>query len=140
MSASFFTNKVIIPDETQFATALGNSYELLKKIKDNIRKNYGNLTHEWKFYGPNSGWVLKILVKKKNLFFVIPCNGYFRVAFTLGEKAYESLITSDLPDKIKDIWREATNHTEGRTVKFDVKDNGDYYLITRHIEIKLRNF
>jgi hypothetical protein len=140
MSASFFTNEVIIPDETQFAAALGNSYTLFNNIKAFVSEKYGDAKPEWKYYGSNSGWVLKILQKKKNLFFVIPCNGYFRVAFTLGEKAFESLMVSDLPDKIKNTWSKATNHTEGRTVQFDVKDEGDCHLITCHIEIKLRGF
>jgi hypothetical protein len=140
MAASFFTDKVIIPDDAQFAVAIGSTLALFESIRNFICKNYGDTTTEWKFYGPKSGWVLKILQKKKNLFFVIPCNGYFKVAFTFGEGAFERMMVSDLPDCIKEQWKEATNHTEGRTVQFDVKDQSDYNLLTRHIEIKLRNF
>ena len=139
MSVTFFSDKTVIPDEARFADALGNSYELYDKIRTFIGNNYGNITPVWKFYGPKSGWVLKILLKKKNLFFMIPYNGYFRVAFTLGEKAFDRILVSDLPDNIKEQWKEATNHTEGRTVQFDVKDQNDYNLVTRHIEIKLHN-
>ena len=136
MSASYFSDKTIFPDEARFANALGHSYELYDKIRTFIRDNYGIVTPGWKFYGARSGWVLKMLFKKKNLFFVIPCKGYFRVAFTLGQKGFETLLASDLPDSIKVLWKEATNHTEGRTVQLDVKNDDDCHLVIRHIEIK----
>lgn len=137
MSVSFFSDKAVIPDEARFAVALGNSYEWYDKIRNFIATKYATATPEWKYYGTKSGWVLKMLQKKKNLFFVIPCNGYFRVAFTLGEKALAGIWVSDLPDHIKEQWKEAPKHAEGRTVQFDVKDQRDYHFVTRHIEIKL---
>ncbi len=137
MSASYFNNKAQFPDDFMLAAALGTTLVLFENIRNYISKNYGDTTTEWKFYGAKSGWVLKMLLKKKNLFFVIPCNGYFRVAFTLGEKSLEALSASDLPDYIKDQWKKATNHTEGRTVQFDMRDDDHIHLVTRHISIKL---
>lgn len=79
------------------------------------------------------------MLKKKNLFFVIPCNGYFKVAITLGQKAFDALLQGDLPDAVKEQWKEATNHTEGRTVHFDVKKEADSLLVFRLIDVKMRS-
>ncbi|MHC4464433.1 MAG: DUF3788 family protein, partial [Planctomycetota bacterium] len=87
MAVSVFEDKDTKPDDKMLAEALGKSNRLWRDIKEHLKTEYGELTEEWKFYGRKSGWILKTLQKKRNLFFFIPFEGSFRVSFVFGDKA-----------------------------------------------------
>jgi hypothetical protein len=92
---------------------------------------------EWKFYNQKSGWILKMYTKKRNVLFVVPCDKYFRVAFTFGEKASDFVFKSKLPDSIKRNLFEAKKYAEGRTIQIEVKTVRDVDNILEMIKIKL---
>jgi len=54
-----------------------------------------------------------MFTKKRNVLFVVPCDKYFRVAFTFGDKASDLIFSSELPDSIKRSGN-ATAHIHGR--------------------------
>jgi len=67
------------------------------------------LIQEWKFYGQKSGWILKTLRKKRNLFFFIPLEDSFQVSFVYGEKAVVVVEKSDLPQELITELKNAKN-------------------------------
>jgi hypothetical protein len=69
MAASVFEDKATIPDDKMLTETLGKSNRLWQEIKKNLKAEYGELVEDWKFYGGKSGWILKTLRKKRNLFF-----------------------------------------------------------------------
>jgi hypothetical protein len=77
MAASVFEDKANIPDDKMLAKALGKSHRLWQEIKKHLKAEYGELIEDWKFYGGKSGWILKTLRKKRNLFFFILIKGSF---------------------------------------------------------------
>jgi len=56
----------------------------------------------WKHYCKKSGWILKLLLKKRNIFFFTPQEGYFRIVFVFGDKAVQHIENSELSQNIKD--------------------------------------
>ena len=46
-----------------------------------------------------SGWSLRLKVKKRNIVYLAPCNGCFRVAFIFGDRAVAAARQSDLSEK-----------------------------------------
>ena len=68
MAVSVFDDKAKKPTEQKLTKALGKSNRLWKEIKKNLKAEYGELIEEWRFYGQKSGWILKTLRKKRNLF------------------------------------------------------------------------
>lgn len=137
ISASIFDLKLVEPDDKMLAVELGKAYEYLDKIRLFIRDSYGDLETEWKFYGQKSGWVLKMFNKKRNVLFIIPCKDHFRTAFTLGDKAIDTLRISELPDFIKYEFINAKKFSEGRTVQLEVRTEQQYKYILDLITIKL---
>ncbi|MCG8607702.1 DUF3788 domain-containing protein [bacterium] len=75
MAESAFDDKTIQPDDQRLAAILGDSATLWEEIKKYLKDGYGETTEEWKFYGQKSGWILKTLRKKRNLFFFTPVEG-----------------------------------------------------------------
>ena len=139
MSASIYTEKLVQPDDKMLTYDLGDTKKFLDRISTFIDKEYGDYKPEWKFYNQKSGWVLKMFTKKRNVLFVVPCDKYFRVAFTLGEQASDLVISSDLPDFIKQVLLNAKKHAEGRTIQLEVKTSIDLDNILKMIKMKLMN-
>lgn len=139
MTDNIFTNKLEQPDDETLSTALGKSYKHWKEIKKHINDNYGTCTEEWKFYGQKIGWSLKIFLKKRNLFFVTVCKGFFRISFVLGDKAAAAAEQSKLPKPIIEELVGAKKYAEGRGIRIEVKSQKDIETIKQLVDIKVEN-
>ena len=139
MAVSVFEDKDTRPDDKMLAGALGKSNRLWLQIKKNLKAEYGELIEEWKFYGRKSGWVLKTLRKKRNLFFFIPLKGSFHVSFVFGEKAVAVVEKSDLPQELITELKNARKYAEGRGLRIDVKNSADVEHAKKLVEIKINN-
>lgn len=139
MSVSVFEDKVTRPDDKMLAKALGKSNRLWQDIKKHLKAEYGELIEEWKFYGQKSGWILKTLRKKRNLFFFIPLEGSFQISFVFGDKAVAAVEKSDLPQELITELKNARKYAEGRGLRIDVKNSTDVEHIKKLVEIKVNN-
>ncbi len=139
MAASVFEDKDSKPDDKMLAGALGKSNWLWQQIKKHLAAEYGELIEEWKFYGQKSGWILKTLRKKRNLFFFIPLKGSFRVSFVFGDKAVAAVEKSDLPEELVTALKDARKYAEGRGLQIEVKNSADIEHIKKLVEIKVNN-
>ncbi|MBI1936730.1 MAG: DUF3788 domain-containing protein [Ignavibacteriales bacterium] len=139
MTNNIFTNKLEQPDEETLSTVLGKSYKNWQAVKKHIEDNYGSCAEEWKFYGQKIGWSLKIFLKKRNLFFVTVCNGFFRISFVLGNKAVAAAEQSKLPQTIIEELLNAKKYAEGRGVRIEVKSQKDVETIKQLVDIKIEN-
>jgi hypothetical protein len=117
MSANVFIDKLAKPDDQALVRALGKTYPLWAEIEEHVATAYGASTEEWKYYGPNYGWTLKTLRKKRNLFFFTPYQGYFLIAFVFGDRAVEEILKSDLPKAAIDEITNAKKYAEGRGLR-----------------------
>ena len=139
MSASIYAEKLVEPDDKMLTYDLAETKSYLDKIAGFIENEYGDFNPEWKFYNQKSGWILKVFSKKRNVLFIVPCDKYFRVAFTFGDKASDLIFNSTLPDSIKKELFEAKKYVEGRTIQIEVKTENDLDNILKLIGIKLMN-
>ena len=139
MSASIYTEKLIEPDDKMLTYDLAKTKKYLDRIAEFIESEYGDFKPEWNFYNKKSGWILKMFTKKRNVVFIVPCEKYFRTAFTFGDKASDLIFKSELPDSIKKILFEAKKYAEGRTIQIEVKTEKDLENILKMIKIKLMN-
>jgi len=139
MSSSIFSDKSTQPDDGMLAEALGRTYLLWVEIKSHIRVEYGGLIEEWKYYGLKSGWILKSLNKKRNLFFLIPCQKYFRIAFVFGDRAVAAIENSGLPATMIEEIKTAKKYAEGRGLRLEVRKRGDVEHVKKLVAIKVMN-
>ena len=137
MSASLYDDDLIEPDDERLSSDLADTKIFFDKICNFIEVNYGNLKSEWKFYNKKSGWILKLISNKRNVLFIVPCDKYFRTAFTFGDKASDLIFNSALPGKIKKELVAARKYAEGRTIQIETKNDSDYINILELIRIKL---
>lgn len=139
MAASVFDDKNKKPNDKMLKKALGKTYKLWEEIKKHLSEEYGELTENWKFYNQKSGWLLKTLKKKRNLFFFIPVKGFFKITFIFGDKAVRSVMESGLPDSIKTTLKNARKYMEGRGLQIEVGSAKEVEIVKKLIEIKINN-
>jgi Protein of unknown function (DUF3788) len=139
MSASVFDDKTVQPDNESLLGAMGKTAKHWQKIRTNLENEYGALIEEWKFYGPKTGWLLKVLRKKRNLFFLIPLQDSFHISFTFGEKAVAAVLEGVFPDEVKEELKNARKYAEGRGVRIDVKTAQIAKTILKLVAVKVDN-
>ncbi len=139
MEMNVFMDRSLQPDGRRLAHALGENAALWETIENYITQKHGDFTKEWKFYNAKSGWILKALLKKRNLFFLTPLQGFFRVAFVFGEKAVSAVEKSDLPEALKNELRNARKYAEGRGLRIEVKYGKEVEHVKKLIDIKVSN-
>jgi hypothetical protein len=119
--------------------ALGQSYKYWEEIRNTLENQYGPLIEEWKYYSVSSGWTLKLLMKKRNLFFFTPYEKYFRLAFIFGDKAVSAVEKSDLPVKMVQELKSAKRYVEGRGLRIEVKKKTNIKNVITLVAIKINN-
>jgi len=139
MSANVFIDKLAKPNDQALVRALGKTYPLWAEIEKHIATTLGESIEEWKYYGMKSGWTMKTLYKKRNLFFFTACKGYFRIAFVFGDRAVAEIITSDLPKAMIEEITNAKKYAEGKGLRVDVKTRRDVESVKKLIAIKVTN-
>ncbi|MCA9741373.1 DUF3788 domain-containing protein [candidate division KSB1 bacterium] len=139
MSTSIFDDKASKPDEDELRKVLAASAEYWGALKTFLEDKYAPITTEWKFYGKKSGWLLKVLRRKRNLFFFIPQDGYFQITFVFGDRAVEAVEKSDLPENLKSTLRNAKKYMEGRGLQLEVRCAADLEHVKKLVEIKIKN-
>ena len=137
MSENIFKIKDNPPLEAQIKEIIKEKYKILDAIRQYIRESIGETNEEWKYYGVKNGWLLKTLLKKRNLFFIVIYDGYFRINFVFGDKAVDSVLESDISPEIKKSLMEAKKYAEGRGISFDVVDSEQLNDIQKLIDVKV---
>jgi Protein of unknown function (DUF3788) len=139
MSANVFIDKLAKPDDQALVSALGKTYPLWAEIEKHIATTLGESVQEWKYYGLKSGWTMKTLYKKRNLFFFTAYKGYFRIAFVFGDRAVAEIVSSDLPKAVIEEITNAKKYAEGRGIRIDVKTRRDVESVKKLIAFKVMN-
>ena len=137
MAASIFPDKQVVPTDDDLARELGGSKILFDRLADFIRQEFPPVTTEWKHYGQKSGWILKLFSGARNLFFVVPCSGYFKLAFTFGDRAVERILADQFPEPLKNELASARKYAEGRTIQLEIETTEDAEIARKLARIKV---
>jgi hypothetical protein len=137
MLPNAFIGKSKKPTDAELAAALGDSRELWDELLGELADQHNLTVREWNSYSPKAGWSLRLKRKGRNILYLGPCPGAFRVAFVLGDKAVAVARQSDLPQSIIKIINEAKRYPEGTAVRLEIKQAKDIGIVTRLAGIKL---
>lgn len=138
MQTGIFTDSSVRPNRQMITEALGNTFRYWKEIKTNLEKDFGELSEEWKFYGKNTWWIMKLIHRNKNIFFFTPCDKFFRISFIFGDKAVSAVESSDLPNEIINELKNAKKFVEGRGLHINVKLQSDAKIVMKLAAIKMK--
>jgi hypothetical protein len=119
MDTNPFMDKSPQPDVESLRVALKVNYNFWQKINDFVLEQYPTALAEWNYSGVKYGWSYRIKDKKRAIIYFLPRDGYFKVAFVFGHKAYEQILASSVSEDIKKELSEARVYAEGRGIRID---------------------
>ena len=141
MEKSVLSDPLIEPNEEILFLIIGDKSILWQKIMDYLHVNHSDVSELWRYYNDGKSWLFRTLKKKKTIFWIKVLEGTFRVGFYFSDKAESLIEHSDLPEKIKDNFRNANKISMGkgaiRSIAIEMKDNKDVENIIKLIELKL---
>jgi len=136
---SIFTDKAMRPSDPELERALDSTYTLWCQISEHVMAIDPLATKEWKYSGEKYGWGFRISDKKRVLVYLLPRDGFFRVAFVFGKKAVDTIMESAISEPVKEELSTAKVYAEGRGVRIEVRDQEPLKDIWNLVEIKINN-
>ena len=133
-----FIGRTVVPTAKEVDAVLGATAELWDQLVEWLAEQ-GAATQEWNSYSPKVGWALRLKVKKRNIIYLGPCDGCFRVALILGDKAVAAARQGDLSKSTLKLLDEAPRYPEGTGLRLMVKAAKDLVAIKKLALIKLAN-
>ncbi len=139
MTISYFGDKSIEPDEKSLFEAIQETGPLWSEIKSHIYNNYENIHELLKFPYKKAGWSLRIIQKKRVVFYFVPLDGEFRIAFALGDRAVAAAEQSTLSDSLLESLKNSKRYMEGTGIHLNVNSRDDAEDVKKLIRIKVEN-
>lgn len=135
-----FIRKKEKPSPEELSSALGPSAKAWSEFVAWMASTLGVATQEWKGVCVSKyGWALRLKLKARNIVYLAPCNGCFRVAFVLGDRAIEAAKAAHFPVAVAKAIVEAPHYPEGTGLRLVVKTARDLAAIRKLAAIKLAN-
>ncbi|HKZ33112.1 MAG TPA: DUF3788 family protein [Vicinamibacteria bacterium] len=122
------------PRDADLAKLLGRSHSAFHQLADRADGS----TAEWKRYGKDSPWVLKISQAKRTLYYLQPERGGFKVTVVLGARATQAALAGQVSKRLHAGIRAARAYAEGRPVCVVVKGLADVADVEELLAAKLR--
>ncbi len=135
---SIFIEKESIPTRDDLENKLGNCLDWWNEIEQYVLTRFPKGICEWNYPGKKFGWSYRIKDSKRAIIYLLPRNGYFKVAFVFGDKAVEDITQSTVNESIIAELLNTKKYMEGRGIRIEVKNKQILEDIYTLIEIKLK--
>lgn len=127
------------PDDERLALLLGEKKKLWDQILDNIQRSYKDITWSWNYYNDGHQWLFKLVQKKKTILWsACLASGDFRMTFYFGDKAEETILLSDLPEKVKNDFADGPRFGKIRASSLLVRTREDLDSVLKLAAIKVK--
>lgn len=137
MDKSIFEEQAIGPTEQDLKEKLGTNYGIWAELRDLVVQLHPGAKAEWNFPGTKYGWSFRIKDRKRAIIYLLPRDGFFKVAFVFGQKAMDAIMCSGVSSEIITELEAAPKYAEGRGIRIEVRDASKIADITRLVQIKL---
>lgn len=131
-----FAGRPSPPTDAALAEVLGTSHSLWKTLVADLTSELHLDAAEWHSSSVKLGWSLRLQLKKRNIVYLGPREGWFLAAFALGDKAVAVARKSDLPDRILKLIADARRYAEGTAVRIEVRNSDDARIVKLLARIK----
>lgn len=136
---SIFTDKMTEPSEEDLRRVLGTTFMLWESLAEFTKEAYPKYIDSWHFSGDKYGWSFRISDKKRVLLYLLPRDGFFKVAFVFGQKATDEILKSEIDENIKNEIKAAKVYAEGRGVRIEIRNDSGFDDLKKLITIKISN-
>ena len=139
MTANAFIGRADAPDDAALAEALGPAKSVWDQLVAVLATDHGIDSSYWKSYSRKSGWVFRVLRKKRTIVWLTPSQNCFRASFILGDKAMQAINDGHPSRRVKEATQDAVKYSEGTGLTLEVADGKAIPDVLRLTAIKIAN-
>ena len=133
-----FSDRNIKPTDETIFSVIGDKKTFWHRIMNYMSEHYMDAAGTWNYYNDGKQWFFKMVLKKKTIFWLAVMRDTFRVTFYFGDKAEPVILSSDLPEPVKDDFIKGKHYGRIRAISTKVIRMEDIEVITKLIDIKVR--
>lgn len=133
-----FGDKNIYPTEELLFSKIGDKLVIWKSVMSYAHENYKDISGEWRYYNDGKQWLYKLVQKKKTIFWIAVLSDTFRITFYFGNKAEPMILGSDLPESVKNDFKNAKHYGVLRAISTLISGSSDIEKICKLIDIKIK--
>ena len=130
------SDPAVKPDEKFIFSYIGEKKIFWLELMNFLKNNYPDSSGAWNFYKDGKQWLYKMTQKKKTIFWCTILEDTFRITFYFGNKAEPVIISSELPEKVKQDFLKHPGFGKIRPISAKVNDASDIEIIKTTIAIK----
>lgn len=134
-----FAGQAKKPSERAVASALGSTLPLWTELVAELQREFKIDTAEWHSGSVKYGWSLRLQLRKRNVVYLAPCEGFFLANFALGDRAVAAAKKSGVPADVLKVVADSTRYAEGTAVRIPVTKPGDLVVVKELAKIKIEN-
>jgi hypothetical protein len=139
MVPNAFIGKTGRPTDADVAKVLGPVKLVWDGLLADLAAKHGVTVQEWSSYSSKAGWSLRLKRGKRTIVWMAPCEGCFRVAFILGDKALLAARQSGLSARALRALDDAERYPEGTGLRLLIKRPADIPTVKKLAAVKLEN-
>jgi len=139
MQPNAFIGETKEPTPDRLSEVLGRSAKLWGQLLARLAEDCNLVDQEWKSYSAKTGWAMRLKVKKRNILYLVPYAGSFRVTFVLGGRAVEDALRSKLSRKVREAVDAGKPYPEGTLIDLDITSARDIPGVLKLTAVKLAN-
>jgi len=126
------------PNDELISSILGDAELLWRQTFTYLYDNNKDISAEWK-YTCGKEWSCQVRKKKKTLCWIrISKKNSFGIGFPFGNKLEPIILQSNLPERIKDEFMNATSFSSTRYIGVEVEDSKDFENVKILIDLKTK--
>jgi hypothetical protein len=138
MEPIVLNDPAIQPTEELIYSIIGENSVYWEKIVDHLYENHTDITEEWRFYNDGKVWLYRALRKKNTIHWIGVQKDTFRISFWLSEKSIPIIESSELPERIKEEYRNAKPFNNSRCVTVVMGSEEDLENVMKLIDLKMK--
>ena len=127
-------DKPILKDPNQYPTeeviysCIGKRKTLWISFFDMLHEHHPDFSQEWRYYKDGKNWLMKVTRKSKTIFLLSVWKNDFKIGFYFSDKAEELIDQSDIPDDLKQEFKNGKRYGKirGLTIVFRKKKDIEY--------------
>ena len=116
------------PTEEVIYSCIGKKTALWISFFDTLHEHHPDLLEEWRYYNDGKNWLMKVTRKSKTIFWLSVWKNAFNITFYFSDKAEELINQSDIPDDLKEEFKNGKRYGKirGLTIVFRKKKDIEY--------------
>ena len=134
-----FVGQKAAPTEGALALALEATLPLWKRLVADLKHDLKLDVAEWHSSSVKHGWSLRLQLKKRNIVYLGPRQGWFVAAFALGDRAVAVARQTSLPKEVVQNINTSKRYAEGTAVRIDIRESANVDTVKTLAKIKIEN-